>query len=146
MGGFIEIDGRRFEFSSAEMEFYHCNGEVADWNLALRRPGDDQPLWLSGSLEPGTMDPDALPQAQLFLLEEDIGMVFETLLQTPITLYADQPLLLVRRTPAGLHLRSSFAFDWDRALDPPGASYPNPRSANFDLRATIKAFHPGRLP
>jgi hypothetical protein len=149
MTSYIEIDGRRYPITSAALELYHCSSSEADFNLELAAP---HTLWLAGTVTPAPQRASELVGARLRLDPRSIDEVFETLLGTPITTYPNGlnvcEAFLDVEPALGDHVRlvASFPFDWDRALDPPGASVPATRRAMLDLVATVRGVHLGTVP
>jgi hypothetical protein len=145
---YVEIDGARFPMTSAALELYHCDSGEADFNLEL---AGSQTLWLAGTVTPAPKQPSELVGARLRLDPRSLDEVFEALLGTPITTYPNGPSVceaFLDVEPAlGDHVRlvTRFSFDWDRALDPPGASHPASRGAVLDIVATVRGLHPGAL-
>jgi hypothetical protein len=121
----IELDGRSYSFDHVELS---TRGE--DWDLALTRRGAVS--WLGGTWCP--------PRLRLDL--RSLDALFEALLGAPITAYPGgyavcEAYLEVSPPQEGLlHFHGAFEFDWDRALDVPGAVHPEPRTARFELWAT----------
>lgn len=151
--GFVEIDGKRFELDGATLVLYHCESTEADWNLELRRSvdGDEQILWLSGTVSPSPSRAEDLPGRELSIETRDIDELFEALAGTQVTTYPGgqgvcRATFTTSAAPEGMVLRSAFEFDWDRTIDPPNATYPEPRTARLELAITAPMLHPGGLP
>ena len=152
MHSFVDIDGKRFELGSASLELYHCDSVEADWNLALDRPAHDgQTMWLAGTASPSPRCIADLDGSQLRIEGRDLDGLFEALLGVPITTYPSgqsvcSASFLASVVEGGVSLVSDFWFDWDRYLDPPDVTYPEPRRARLDIFATIAGLHDEDLP
>lgn len=143
----IRIAGETFEFASASLVAYHCDGPEADWNLALDRDGDT--LWLAGTVTPGPRSPDALVGAVVTVDLRALDEVVGALLGRHVTLYPGGQDVCALAFPlargaAGVRLAAAVACDWDRALETfPGASLVE---MELDIDAVVAELHPGDLP
>ncbi|KIG14957.1 hypothetical protein DB30_06146 [Enhygromyxa salina] len=172
MAGFVEVDGRRFEFGQAALELYHCESGEPDWNLELVRAAAvaGQQIWLAstvianrsrlqeaaGSGRAGNAKPTRASDlyGMEFRIEgRDLDGMFEQLLGVAITTYPNGQdvcsasfVASPGSTDDALELVAAFEFDWDRYLDPPGASYPEPRAARLEFVATLVGLHANDLP
>ncbi len=150
MASFIEIDGTRHAIDDATLELYHCAGSEADWNLELVGH-DGNVMYLAGTV-PAPKAASDLVGSKLRLDPRSLDEVAEALLGDAITIYPNgaevcEAFLEVDTASAcSLRLVSSFAFDWDRAIDQPGARYAEPRRVAFEILASIGPLHAGNLP
>jgi hypothetical protein len=128
---FIELDGQSHPFTEVTLEL-----DGSDCYATLHRDGAPA-LELAGEVEE-----DGRLHLDLRALDE----VFGALLGRPITAYPGGQEVCAAHLDmreldgGGLLLSTQFEFDWDRALDPPEASYPEPRRARVQLHAAA----PGR--
>lgn len=149
--GFVEIDGRRFDFERGRMVLSHCASSEADWLLELRRPGDERSMWLGGTVKPSPKRVEDLPGVELVLDNRDLDALFEVLLEGAITIYPGgeevcRATARVSEDGDGLRLSSGFEFGWDRALDDSGVSHPEVRRARMELVVVVDGMHAGTAP
>lgn len=112
---FIELDARRYPIERCALAW-----RGADWTLELRRAGEV--LFLEGRAEGDRLRIDL----------RSLDGVLEQLQGAPITTYPGGQLvcaahLAVRGEGGASILACETTFDWDRAIDPPGATYVEPR-------------------
>ena len=119
----ITFDGRTHLITSATLRF-----DGSDWTLVLTTPeGTTLELY-------GEADGDRL-RLDLRALDELLGH----LQGAPITSYPRGQEVCaaffdVRASEGeGMLLTADFELDWDRALDPPGARYPEPRRVGMRI-------------
>jgi hypothetical protein len=120
----ITVDGVEHELHHARL-----TSQGTDWRLALDFAGRELAL-------DGQTDGDRL-RIDLRSLDE----LLEQLLGHMICAYPGGQLhnaahLTVRSERGVTHLSTSFEFDWDRTIDPPGVTYVEPRTLTMEFDLT----------
>ena len=142
MSGFVEIDGRRFELSSARLWLYHCASSEADWNLRLEWDGGGG--WLAGTVEPSPTALADLDGRAMRIELRDLDVLFEQLLGTTIMTYPGgqdvcRAEFSARVEGDAVTLETGFEFEWDG-----GGS--ERRSVRARVVAPLAGLHPAALP